>query len=99
MKYKAILFDLDDTLIQSSLVYRKALSHATDFLCQKYNLDFETFYKVVLRNHHIVRNNFPSVHTRHSRILVFRRALDEMMKNYDLWDCSPRLKTCIGIIS
>lgn len=84
MKYKAVLFDLDDTLIQSSQVYDKALEHATKSLCREYDLDFDLFYEVVVKNHFIVRNNFPTVHTRHSRILVFRRALAELPKSYDI---------------
>jgi putative hydrolase of the HAD superfamily len=84
MKYKALLVDLDDTLITSGLVYEKALKHSATYLADKYNLDLEKFFAVVKEKHSIIDKNFPTIHTRHSRILVFRMALDEVVKEYDL---------------
>lgn len=84
MIYKALLTDLDDTLITSGLVYDKSLRHASDFLSAKYNLDKEKFYKLASSKYTIVAQNFPTVHTRHSRILLFRMALDEVVGKYDL---------------
>lgn len=86
MKYKAVVFDLDDTLIKSSLIYRKSLREAVKFLAEKYSLEYDRFYEKTLEKHFVVRNNFPSVHTRHSRILVFRMVLDEFVEKYDLSD-------------
>lgn len=85
-QYNTLLLDLDDTLSKSSLVYSKALRFATQFLVEKYDLDAKKFYKKVEEKHFIVHNNFPRVHTRHSRILVFRMALDDFIgsKKYDL---------------
>jgi len=82
--FKAVLFDLDDTLTKSSKIYNKSLRFAADFVADKYNLDREEFFKTVLEKHFVVAKNFPSVHTRHSRILVFRMALDSINKPYDL---------------
>ncbi|MBN1374283.1 HAD family hydrolase [Candidatus Dojkabacteria bacterium] len=84
MKVKSVLYDLDDTLIKSSKIYDKALEFATRFLSEKYKLNHEDFFKLVQTKHLIVHKNFPTVHTRHSRILVFRMALDEVLDNYDL---------------
>ncbi len=84
MKYKALLLDLDDTLTKSSNVYDKALRFGARFLSEKYNLDENKFYDTVLEKHLIVHRNFPSVHTRHSRILVYRMALDDHLKDYEL---------------
>lgn len=76
--------DLDDTLITSGQVYDKALKFTSNFLSDKYLLDKETFFKIVLEKHSIIDKNFPTIHTRHSRILVFRMALDEVVKKYDI---------------
>ncbi len=83
-KYKALLVDLDDTLIRSSTLYSRATKFVATFLARRYSLDLEPFFSLVMEKHLIVQRNFPSVHTRHSRILVFRMALDEVVKNYDL---------------
>lgn len=83
-KYKALLLDLDDTLIKSSTLYNKALRFTSDILAEKYALDKDEFYKISVEKDYVVRNNFPSVHTRHSRILVFRNALDAAKVKYDL---------------
>lgn len=84
MKYKALLVDLDDTLITSSQVYTRALKFASRFLSEKYGLDEKQFFDLVLEKHKIIDLNFPTVHTRHSRILVFRMALDEIKNDFDL---------------
>ena len=84
MKYKAALFDLDDTLTKSNKVYNKALRYASAYLASKYSLDVEEFYKVAVEKHRIISMNFPTVHTRHSRILLFRMALDEVVGRYDI---------------
>lgn len=82
--YKALLLDLDDTLVNSGQVYDRALRFSSDFLAEKYNLNRDDFYKIVYEKHLIVHRNFPTVHTRHSRILVFRLALEDVMDDYDL---------------
>ncbi|HQG57491.1 MAG TPA: HAD family hydrolase [Candidatus Dojkabacteria bacterium] len=83
-KYKGLMVDLDDTLITSNQVYDKAMKYTSSFVAQKFGLDKEAFYKLVQSKHEIIDHNFPTVHTRHSRILVYRMALDEMAINYDL---------------
>lgn len=83
-KYKAVLLDLDDTLTKSNLVYNAALRYAAEFLSKKYSLDQEAFYTLLNSKYRIVSQSFPTVHTRHSRILIFRQALDEMVEKYDL---------------
>lgn len=84
MKYKAVLLDLDDTLIASSNVYDRALKYSADFLAEKYDLDSDKFYELAREKYSLVSHNFPTVHTRHSRILLFRLALDEMAGDYDI---------------
>ena len=84
MKYKAALFDLDDTLIRSRRLYDKALRYSSAFLASKYSLDVEEFFQLALEKYSLVSKNFPSVHTRHSRILLFRLALDEAVGKYDV---------------
>lgn len=84
MNYRAVLFDLDDTLTKSSLVYDRAQRFAATFVARKYSLNTEEFCKLVEEKRLIVGRNFPSIHTRHSRILIFRMALDEMVGKYDL---------------
>jgi putative hydrolase of the HAD superfamily len=83
-KYKAVLLDLDDTLLKSSLIYDRALRFTSDYLADKYRLDRENFFKSVMEKHLIVHRNFPTVHTRHSRILVYRMALEDTPMDYDL---------------
>ncbi len=84
MSIKAVLLDLDDTLITSSQVYRKALRYCSDFLANLYNLDKDEFFNISVQKHLLIQDNFPTVHTRHSRILVFRFALEEANVKYDL---------------
>lgn len=84
MRYKALLADLDDTLIKSRKLYDEALVFASRFVSGKYEINEEKFVQLVMRKHSILQDNFPSVHTRHSRILVFRMALEELKLDYDL---------------
>jgi putative hydrolase of the HAD superfamily len=84
LKYQAALLDLDDTLLKSSLIYDEALRFTSDYLAHKYDLDKEEFAKNIEDKHLIVHRNFPTVHTRHSRILVYRMALEETGIDYDL---------------
>lgn len=83
-KYKALLIDLDDTLIMSYKLYRESLRFASSILASKYSLNLDEFFAAVQEKHLIVSRNFPTVHTRHSRVLVFRMALDEIVGKYDL---------------
>ncbi len=83
-KYKALLLDLDDTLIKSSKLYDKSLLYVTRYLSKKFNLDEKSFFNSVVDKVLIMQRSFPTVHTRHSRILVFRMALDEVLPKYDL---------------
>ena len=83
MTFTSFLTDIDDTLIKSGKIYDKALRFASRFLSEKFSLDDEAFFKTAEEQHFIVSRNFPTVHTRHSRILVFRRALDIYVKKYD----------------
>jgi putative hydrolase of the HAD superfamily len=83
-KYKAALLDLDDTLLKSSKLYDRALRFTSDFLAEEYELNKERFYKNISEKHLIVHRNFPTVHTRHSRILVYRMALEQLDIDYDL---------------
>ncbi len=84
--FKALLMDLDDTLINSSRIYDRALEFATYYLSEKNGLKLTDFYPIVKRKDTLIRKNFPTVHTRHSRILVFRHALEEAGVNYSLAD-------------
>lgn len=83
-KYKALLVDLDDTLIKSNKLYDKSLLFVTKYLTKRFSLDEKEFFNSVMDKEMIIQRTFPTVHTRHSRILVFRMALDEALKNYDL---------------
>lgn len=78
--------DLDDTLIKSSQVYDRALEFSAYFLAEKNKLPKDEFFAIVRKKDTLIRKNFPTVHTRHSRILVFRHALDEIKANYSLSD-------------
>ena len=84
--FKALLLDLDDTLIKSSMVYDRALEFASYYLAEKNNLKLVEFFPIVKKKDTLIRKNFPTVHTRHSRILVFRHALEEIGSNYLLSD-------------
>lgn len=84
--FKALLLDLDDTLIKSSRVYDRALEFAAYYLAEKNNLNLKEFFPIVKRKDTLIRKNFPTVHTRHSRILVYRHALDEVGAKYSLSD-------------
>ncbi|HEQ65258.1 MAG TPA: HAD family hydrolase [bacterium] len=83
--YKVLLVDLDDTLIMSGKVYNEALRYASKFLSSRYDLKEEDFFNLAKEKYDVIARNFPSVHTRHSRILLFRMALDEVLPDsYDL---------------
>ncbi|MFZ6021967.1 MAG: HAD family hydrolase [Patescibacteria group bacterium] len=84
--FRALLMDLDDTLIKSSQVYDRALEFASYYLAAKNNLSLNEFFPVVKKKDTLIRKNFPTVHTRHSRILVYRHALDEIGAQYSLSD-------------
>ncbi|MCC7304427.1 HAD family hydrolase [bacterium] len=84
--FKALLMDLDDTLIKSSKMYDRALEFASYYLAEKNNLKLTEFFPIVKRKDTLIRKNFPTVHTRHSRILVYRHALEEAGVNYSLSD-------------
>jgi putative hydrolase of the HAD superfamily len=83
-KYKALLVDLDDTLTVSQAQYAAAQKFTATYVARKYSLDLDQFYQLVKEKRLIVARNFPSVHTRHSRILIYRMAMDEMIGKYDL---------------
>ncbi len=83
-KYKLLMLDLDDTMIKSNKLYDRALLHVTKFLIEKFNLDEKTFFNSVVDKEMIIQRTYPTVHTRHSRILIFRAALDEVLPSYDL---------------
>jgi putative hydrolase of the HAD superfamily len=85
-KYKAFLTDLDDTLIISNQVYDEALHVAAKFLSDKFGLNDGNFYELAQEKYRMIARNFPTVHTRHSRILLFRMALDEVVGSgkYDI---------------
>lgn len=78
--------DLDDTLIKSSKVYDRALEFASYYLAEKNDLKLTDFFPIVKKKDTLIRKNFPTVHTRHSRILVFRHALEEIGVAYSLSD-------------
>lgn len=84
--FRALLMDLDDTLINSSQVYDRALEFASYYLAAKNNLSLNEFFPIVKKKDTLIRKNFPTVHTRHSRILVYRHALDEIGAHYSLSD-------------
>ncbi len=84
--FRALLMDLDDTLIKSSQVYDRALEFASYYLAAKNNLSLNEFFPIVKKKDTLIRKNFPTVHTRHSRILVYRHALDEIGAQYSLSD-------------
>ncbi len=83
-KYRALLLDLDDTLIKSNKMYNRALKHVTDYISKNLNLDSKEVYNLVLDKQLIVQRSFPTVHTRHSRILIFRMALEQIVHKYDI---------------
>lgn len=84
MKYKAIFFDLDDTLTKSNTIYNQSLRYASAYLASKYSLDVDEFYHLAQEKYKVIAATFPTVHTRHSRILLFRMALEEAVGRYDL---------------
>lgn len=83
-KYKLLLTDLDDTLIKSNLLYDKAMLHVTKYIAKTLSIDEKEFFNLVMDKSLIVQRSFPTVHTRHSRIIIFRMALEEMVGKYDL---------------
>lgn len=84
MEYKGLLVDLDDTMTMSYQLYNKALKYVAKFLAKEYTLDVDKLYTLAQEKYLVISRDFPTVHTRHSRILLFRRTLDEMVGTYDL---------------
>ena len=90
-KFKGLLLDLDDTLIKSGQIYDKAMFHTAKYMSTKYKIDLDLLYENLQRQYMIVSRSFPNVHTRHSRILLYRAALDYLGIKYDLSDL-PKLE-------
>lgn len=83
-KYKGLMVDLDDTLIKSQKMYDLATRHTAVYVSKEYDINEEDFFNVVSEKYKIISKTFPSTHTRHSRILVYRLALDSMQVKYEL---------------
>ena len=90
-KYKGLLIDLDDTLIKSGKIYDSAMLHTAKYMSSKYKIDLDLLYENLKRQYTIISKSFPNVHTRHSRILLYRAALDSLELEYELSDL-PRLE-------
>lgn len=84
--YKGLLIDLDDTLIKSGKIYDKAMLYTAKYMSSKYGIDLDLLYENLKRQYTIISKSFPNVHTRHSRILLYRAALDSLELKYDLSD-------------
>jgi len=83
-KYKGLLVDLDDTLIKSAKIYDKAMLYTAKYVSNKYGLDEKKFFNSVMDNYAIISRSFPTTHTRHSRILVYRNALESLKIDYNI---------------
>jgi HAD superfamily hydrolase (TIGR01549 family) len=83
-QYKGLMIDLDDTLIRSASVYDKSTLHTAKYVSSKYNIDEKAFFNCVMDKYAIISRTFPTTHTRHSRILVYRAALETIGIEYDL---------------
>lgn len=90
-KYKGLLVDLDDTLIKSQKMYDLATRHTAEYVSRAYGINEEDFFNVVSEKYKIISRTFPSTHTRHSRILVYRLALDSMRVKYE-FSLLPKLE-------
>ena len=90
-KYKGLLVDLDDTLIKSQKMYDLATRHTAVYVSRAYGINEEDFFNVVSEKYKIISKTFPSTHTRHSRILVYRLALDSMGVKYQ-FSLLPKLE-------
>jgi len=83
-KYKGLMVDLDDTLIKSQKMYDLATQHTALYVSKEYGIDSDDFFNVVNEKYKIISRTFPSTHTRHSRILVYRLALASLNIKYKL---------------
>ncbi|OGC44048.1 hypothetical protein A2400_02175 [candidate division WS6 bacterium RIFOXYB1_FULL_33_14] len=83
-KYKGLMVDLDDTLIKSQKMYDLATQHTALYVSKEYGIDSDDFFNVVNEKYKIISRTFPSTHTRHSRILVYRLALASLNIKYEL---------------
>jgi len=83
-KYKGLMVDLDDTLIRSQKMYDLATQHTALYVSKVYGIDSDDFFNVVNEKYNIISRTFPSTHTRHSRILVYRLALASLNIKYEL---------------
>jgi len=83
-RYKGLMVDLDDTLIKSQKMYDLATRHTAFYVSKEYGIDDTDFFNVVTEKYKIISRTFPSTHTRHSRILVYRLALDSLDVKYEL---------------
>lgn len=91
MKYKGLLVDLDDTLTKSGQIYDKAMLHTAEYMSKKYGIEINLLHENLRRQYSIVSKSFPNVHTRHSRILLYRAALEFLEIDYDIAEL-PKLE-------
>jgi HAD superfamily hydrolase (TIGR01549 family) len=83
-QHKGLMLDLDDTLIKSATMYDKATLHTAKYVSKEYSLNEKNFFNAVMEKYAIISRTFPTTHTRHSRILVYRAALEHLQVDYDL---------------
>ena len=65
-------------------MYDLATQHTALYVSKEYGIDSDDFFNVVNEKYKIISRTFPSTHTRHSRILVYRLALASLNIKYEL---------------
>ena len=92
MFYKAILFDLDDTLYSYQDCHNQALISVKEYLKQNYNIDpdeFDWFYLYISNN---LKLNLNMTASSHNRMIYFKKLCqkfkisDELKLNSIYWD-------------
>ncbi len=96
MRYKAVIFDLDDTLYDYeslNIIATEAVKHA---LCSKLSIDTQTFNTLYKNARENVKILLAHTASSHNRLLYFQSLLEELsaytpafcLELYDIyWDC------------
>lgn len=78
MNKKAVLFDLDDTLYEYSLVHQKALNNVYKVLNKYISLDFDNFKYLYELSEAEILKELTWTASSHNRVLRFQRLIEKM---------------------
>ena len=90
--YKAVIFDLDDTLYEYKTINKIAIEKLCKFTCKKFDTTEEDFEKAFLWARMNTKDILGNTGASHNRILYCQKILEYMGKNpvdgaHEMYDC------------